>query len=118
MATEYLLSIDDFNKPKVLPEKDSTYILIVRLILTEPGLFQSRPDMGVGLISRYRYSDTVDLDKLKTDIRNQMQKYLPNFITNEINLSENNKILTIEITVNSVLYKITLDKQTKTIQDL
>ena len=55
-VSEPLMSINKFNKPKVLQEPDSGVIRIVRLILLEPGTIQTHPDMGVGIVSKFRYS--------------------------------------------------------------
>ena len=54
---EHVLSLNNFNMPKVYNGSDAEYILIVRLLLLEPGKIQTHPYMGVGIISRYRYNN-------------------------------------------------------------
>lgn len=46
---EHVLSLNDFNMPKVFDASNSIYVLIVRIILLEPGTFQSHPEMGIGI---------------------------------------------------------------------
>jgi hypothetical protein len=99
--TEPLLSVDKFYQPLVATGKDYATLLITRLILMEPGLNQLRPDMGVGLVSRYRYATDADMDRLNKDIANQIQLYLPQFtLTNvrcELGTVENSTFKTINI---------------------
>ena len=47
---EHVLSLNDFNMPKVFNESDSAYVLIIRLLLLEPGKFQSHPEVDIVLI--------------------------------------------------------------------
>ena len=54
---EHVLSLNDFNMPKVFNESDSAYVLIIRLLLLKPGKFQSHPEMGVGIRRRYRFNN-------------------------------------------------------------
>jgi hypothetical protein len=56
--SEFGFSVDEFNNPKVYKNAEAVSTLLVRLLLLEPGTIQSHPNAGVGLISRYRYSDT------------------------------------------------------------
>ena len=53
---EYSISINEFNKPKEYDGINSLYITLIRLILLEPGTYQTNPNMGVGIVSRFRYS--------------------------------------------------------------
>ena len=78
---EYLLQTDSFKKPKVVKDKDAIYVLLVRLALLEKGTYQTKPDMGLGLRSRYRYSFAEDVNKLITDYEDQIKTYLP-FLAN------------------------------------
>lgn len=85
---EHVLSINDFSMPKVYDGSDADYLLIVRLLLLEPGTFQSHPNMGVGLKSKYRFNnDPALLQNLQTDIKNQINNYLPQLSTAEITVS-------------------------------
>lgn len=53
--------------------------LLTRLLLLNPGTIQSHPDMGVGLVQRYRYSLQGAEIQLQADYRNQIDTYLPDF---------------------------------------
>ena len=74
----HTLSLNDFNRPKVLTGNDAAYVAIIYLIYLEKGKFQSHPDMGVGIRSRYRFNSEENiLDELQQDIRKQIEQYLP-----------------------------------------
>ena len=77
LEQEMLLSVDSFNKPKVLEGKDAIGTLLVRLILLEPGTIPSRPTMGVGLLSNYRFCDEGKAAELKNHIRDQVKTFFP-----------------------------------------
>lgn len=77
--TEPLLSVDKYYKPLVVNGENYATLLLVRLILLEPGTFQTHPDCGVGLVSRFRYASDVDMVKLSNIIKDQIMKYLPQF---------------------------------------
>ncbi|MGN1394240.1 MAG: hypothetical protein ACI4V7_09495 [Succinivibrionaceae bacterium] len=86
-VSEPLMSINKFNKPKVLQEPDSGVVRIVRLILLEPGTIQTHPDMGVGIVSKFRYSIDIDIDSLNNRIKNQIETYLPMYTTVNVDCS-------------------------------
>ena len=69
--------------------QNAEIMLITRLILLEPGTIQTHPDMGVGLISKFRYSVDVDIDKLRSRIASQISTYLPMFTTVEVRVDLN-----------------------------
>ena len=115
---DYLLGVNKFGTPKKITDNEVIYTLLVRIILLEPGTFQDHPDMGVGIVSRYRYSFTSDLHKLQKDISEQISKYLPELVMNEINLSEGEKLVYINITVNNMLFSISFDKNTYAVSDV
>ena len=115
---EYTLSLNEFNRPKVLEDQDATCIKLAQLILLEKGTFPTRPDMGIGIVSRYRYSSSEDLEQLKADIEDQTATYLPELIATEVEVSESDKRLKIAIVVDNVVYSLTFDKETKTLASL
>lgn len=105
--TEYTLSIDDFNKPEKLQKVDAICLMIMRLILLSPGSIQSHPEMGVGLITKYRFMYDTELSNLKNEITKQISKYLPdlNLVGVELTLNPKDiKELIIEITISSTIY--------------
>lgn len=116
---EPCLSIDEFNKPLILRGKDAISTLLIHLILLEPGTYSNKPGMGVGLVSRYRYNDEQSLEKLKTDIKNQVDAYIPEFDAVDVNVymdrhnsnkTKGNEII-IEIVIDDTLYKYETTKQ-------
>ena len=85
----HTLSLNDFNRPRVLSGADAAYTAIIHLIYLEKGKFQSHPDMGVGIRTRYRFSgqDNV-LDVLQQDIKKQIEKYLPELNAIEVSCED------------------------------
>ena len=81
---EPLLSVDKYYKPLVAEGEDYATLMLIRLILLEPGTFQTHPNMGVGLVSRFRYSTEVDMVKLANSIKDQIMKYLPQFTLTDV----------------------------------
>lgn len=77
--TEPLLSIDKYYKPLVAKDENYATLLLVRLILLEPGTFQTHPDCGVGLVSKFRYATDVDMVELQKRIKDQIMLYLPQY---------------------------------------
>lgn len=109
---EYLLTTDEFNNPKVLEGKDAISQLLIHLILLEPGTYASRPTMGVGLVSRYRYTSEDNLDVLKQDIEDQISTYLPEFSGVKVTLEmDDDDQLVINIEINGTVYKYETSKQ-------
>ena len=82
--TEPLLSVDKYYKPLVAEGDDYKTLMLIRLILLEPGTLQTHPDMGVGLVSRFRYSMDVDMGKLSNTIKEQIMTYLPQFTLTDV----------------------------------
>ena len=72
---EYLLSVNAFNEPEVLEGKPAIAMLVMRLILLNPGSDPLHPDMGVG-IEKYRFA-MGRLEELKTRVKEQINTYLP-----------------------------------------
>ena len=113
LEQEMVLSVDSFKKPKVLEGKEAIGILLVRLIQLEPGTIASRPKMGVGLLSNYRYCDEEKALELQDHIKEQIRTYLPEYqgVRVATKLNDNGK-LTIDITIDKVLYRYETEQQT------
>ena len=114
LEKEMLLSVDNFKKPTVLEGKDAIGTLLVRLIRLEPGTFTSRPKMGVGLLSNYRYCDEGKALELKDHIKEQIKTYLPEYqaVIVDTRLNPNGKLI-IDITIDKTLYRY----ETETVED-
>lgn len=109
---EHTLSINEFNNPRIYKGKEAISQLLIHLILLEPGTIASRPDMGVGLISKYRYNDEDSLTDLRKDIASQINTYLPEFIGVEVGLElDGEDRLIINITIDNTIYKYETSKQ-------
>ena len=103
----HVLSLNDFNMPKVFSASDSAYLHIIQLILLEPGKYQSHPNMGVGIRSRYRYvNDENFLIDLKSDITNQITEYLPELLDVTVTLTHNDHVLGIIIDTTTGTYVV------------
>ena len=116
--TEYILDLDEFNKPKVYNGPKAIVQKIVNLILLKPGTYPTRPYMGVGLVEKYRYSFTDDKESLQADINDQIQTYLPELTNVRVELdvnAEKNKILLINIIIDQSVYTVSLDSDRKTL---
>lgn len=81
---DYLLSINEFVQPKILKGEQAAFVDIIRLFLLEPGTNQTHPEMGIGIRSRYRFSDTSEISKLKQEVKSQMEIYLPNLLIMDV----------------------------------
>lgn len=111
----HVLSLNDFNMPKVFNASDSAYVHIIQLILLEPGKYQSHPNMGVGIRSRYRHNNEDNfLIDLKSDITNQIMSYLPELTDVSVSLTHNNHILGIIIDTSTGTYVVAYNSVTDT----
>ena len=107
---EYAMSVNDFKQPADAKGKKAIGVLIVRLLLMEKGTDPMRPDMGVGIASRYRYMFEDNCPDLIQDIRQQLQTYLvpySNISTLEATVVDKELHLTIVIDDNTYSYKTT-----------
>lgn len=82
--SEPLLSVDKYYKPLVAEGENYATLMLIRLILLEPGTFQTHPGMGVGLVSKFRYSTEVDMVTLANVIKDQIMTYLPQFTLTDV----------------------------------
>ena len=101
--SEYLVSVNEFKEPKKLEGQSARGLLILRLILMDPGTDQLHPTMGVG-IRKYRYG-VKNMDELRKSIDYQIRTFLPDFQTVDVTLIQTpDKLLNIEITADDVVY--------------
>lgn len=83
---EYLLSINEYMEPKILEGYQAAYTNIIRLLLLEPGTNQTHPEMGIGIRSRYRFSDSSEIFKLQEETKTQIRTYLPNLLSIDVQI--------------------------------
>lgn len=98
---EYLLSMDNFGRSKILTDEEAIAALLTRLILLEPGTNPLMPAMGVGIVSKYRYLFADQAPNLKKDIETQINTFLPEANCTNVELIYNSD--------NSVDIAITID---------
>lgn len=116
---EYLLSINEFMTPKILKKDQAAYTDIIRLFLLDPGTNQTHPDMGIGIRSRYRFSDTSEIFKLQQEAKDQMKTYLPSLLTMDIQIETYGTTLAIFITSeNDEVYALGYNTETGSIGGL
>lgn len=113
--SEFAFSVDDFKNPKVFKDAEAVMTLIVRLLLLEPGTIQSHPYMGVGIISRYRYSVAGAAQQLQSDIYQQIEKYVPQLQGTRVSVTENDGKFYIAVEFENILYGVSFDKSTSEI---
>lgn len=112
---EYNLSINDFKEPTVTKDSEAIGVLLVRLLLLEPGTIESHPNMGVGLHSTYRYGVEGQALKLQTAFKEQIQKYLPWFQTVDIKVIEKKHQINILARIDESMVSILYDNSTGSI---
>lgn len=103
-AKEYMLSIDNLSRPKVLTNQEAIAQLLIRILLLNPGSDPLHPDMGVGLRD-FRFC-IGRVQELEDRIKNQIRTYLTEFAFSEVKIVEitTEKICNIEITVGDTVY--------------
>lgn len=116
--TEYTMSVNSFNRPKELTGNDAIYTLLVRLFLLDPGTNQSFPNMGLGARKRYRYSFQEDIVKLESEFKDQINTYLPSLNLVDIKAKLVDKTLLVQAQINSTVFEINFNTETKTIEEL
>lgn len=104
-----VLSLDNFNTPKIVRGLDAVNLKIMRLILFEPGTDPDQPDKGVGLRSRFRYMTTDNLLELSDCITEQISTYLPEFTGVDVQVEIYREQLHIAIVADKVLYEFSYD---------
>ena len=108
----HVLSLNEFNMPRVFNASDSAYVHIIQLILLEPGKFQSHPNIGVGIKSRYRYNNTTNfLTDLQSDITEQINAYLPELRDVSVTLTHNDHVLGIIIDTSTGTYVVAYNSE-------
>lgn len=107
---EPVFSVDEFDNPKVYKDAKAIMTQLTRLILLNPGTIQSHPDMGVGLVQRYRYALEGKEMYLKSDIISQIAKYLPDYQGADVSVAYKDKRCYISITIDSTIFMIMYDE--------
>lgn len=112
MIKDTFFDVNKFNEPLEAKGTDAIFYLLVRLILLNPGTSEINPDMGVGIVTNWRYCDYEELPDLKNTIEDQISRYLPKLQGVEVSVSpstEDDKEVLIDITVDDTLYTFKTD---------
>lgn len=118
---EYLLSTNKYNRPTVLKDRDTVNMLLLRLLMLTPGSMPLHPKMGVGVVSKWRYSDMDNISELETEIENQISTYLPMLLPVQVTVTENedvDKEIIIDINVDNIVYSYTTNSGGISLSDL
>ena len=91
---DYLLDIDDLNRPNVLDMENiqtgtmnSAALLIIRLLLLKKGSYPDFPDLGIDIRGRYRFAFEEELITLRNELEDQISTYLPELIPVDVEVS-------------------------------
>lgn len=114
---EYACDINDFDEPTVYKDSEAIAQNLIHLLLLEPGTIQSHPNMGVGIVSKYRYmsTDQEDINKLIGDFRKQIDQYLP-YQGVKVNGFAKNKIIYISAIIDGIIYAFSFDSEASNLQ--
>lgn len=115
---EYSLSVDDFNEPERFTGGEGMLLLLTRLMLLEPGLFETHPDMGVGLITYFRYrvnEDSLDAE-LKARICTQIDTYLPFLSGVRVEVEIRDNTFRIRVDIDGIMYGIYYNATANTLE--
>lgn len=104
---EGIFSTNKYNTPTVLEGKEELTILIIRLLLLEPGSNPLHPEMGVGVIQRYSKCEHEDLPDLELEIRKQILVYLPMYQHAEVKVLLEDTILKLSVIIDDTLFNFT-----------
>lgn len=127
---DYLLGMDDLNRPKVIDMTiikpnvmNSCILMIIRLILLRKGTYPDIPDMGIDIRGRYRFAFESELSMLQHEIQNQIETYLPEFLATEVTVQmkkgeKDGPKVVIQITVDGTTYELVYNISTNTIEGL
>ena len=126
---DYLLGLDDIGRPKVVDMLDiksgkmnSAVVMISRLLYLRKGTYMDQPDMGIDIVGRYRFSFADELNYLNSDIKKQVETYLPEFapITVKCEFQWINKVqhIIIFLNIDKTAYELVYNVESNTILGL
>lgn len=118
---EYSLNVDKYNSPLVYKNFNALGVILMRLMLLEPGTITHSPRMGLGLISKYRYIQSDKARDLAQAIRDQIRDYLDSTAVTDVNITFPNSgenIMVIDISVNQMQFRYFYDRDKITLNML
>lgn len=115
---EHLFSINEFNRPKVVYNHEAISTLLMYLALLDPTTFQTRPGMGLGLNTIWKWHFEKDVNACASEYKRQIETYLPWFQEVEVYMKLIDHELRIFIFLDSEQFQMVLNLQTKTLSSL
>lgn len=106
---EALLTLNEFNTPKIIKDLDVVNTKIIRLMMYEKGTSPDQPDKGFGLRSRYRLAKEDELPTMEIDLKKQISVFLPTLQGVDVKMEIRNKILYIGIEADNALFEYSYD---------
>jgi hypothetical protein len=115
---ELLLAKSVFNTNAVRTKLEALAQVLQNIIIYEPGTFPNQPELGVGIENyQFEFLDDKTMTELKTNIDNQIQKFIPSDIKVEPSIETllnelGKKILVISFRVDG------LDRRSNTVSEI
>lgn len=116
--TDHALAIDSFKNTVTYKGFSAIEMQICRLIMIEPGTYETHPELGVGLVSRFRDAPSSELETLDRRIKEQMTTYMPDVYGVEVKTSLVPKTgeLRIAVKANGQVFAFTFNKNQSTLK--
>lgn len=106
---EYLISVDNYKKPKVVSGNKGNYYFILRLMIMEVGTNPLFPLMGLGLRRRCRFITEDEIPDIQIELNKQIETYLPDLMITNISMEMDNGTLRITISSDEEQYNYSSD---------
>ena len=106
------LSTNSFDEPTMVEGINAAQVMLIRLLLLEKNTIQSHPDMGIGIMARWRFRDTLDLGQLAVEIQDQIEMYIPQIAGSTVDLVPQGRDLYIKVLHDNIIYGFKLDADT------
>jgi len=82
---EHKLEVNNFKTSAHLTNLHALATLVQTLIIMEPKSYPNQPEMGVGIKNyQFEYLDDVTINEIKYKILDQLDKFLPNTIIEDV----------------------------------
>lgn len=77
-GSEILFGLDNFQKPKILDEKNSIAQVLLNILILRPGNLPSLPHIGINIKQYlYKFEDDLRADEIKQKIYEQCMELIP-----------------------------------------
>lgn len=116
---EYLLDVDEYIRPKQVYNHDAMATVLMYLALLDPETYPTKPGMGLGLVTRWRWKQDPEVSKCEQEYKRQIRTYLPWFENVDVEMQlTDKKLLLILITLNQMQYQLVFNTEEKTLKSL